>query len=103
VLKSAQTFLGSASGGEGQGAFADIGAAARSIRALADNLDKRTAEITSGIARFTGPGLRDIEALAADGRRTLNDLNRTLRSLERNPQQLIFGGRPSIPDYNGRR
>jgi phospholipid/cholesterol/gamma-HCH transport system substrate-binding protein len=103
VLKSAQAFLGSAAGGDGQGALADIGAAARSVRTLADNLDKRTAEIASGISRFTGPGLRDIEALATDGRRTLNDLNRTLRSLERNPQQLIFGGRPAIQDYNGRR
>ncbi len=103
LLKSAQAFLGSASGAEGQGALADIGAAARSVRTLADNLDKRTAEISSGISRFTGPGLRDIEALATDGRRTLNDLNRTLRSLERNPQQLIFGGRPAIQDYNGRR
>ncbi len=103
VLKGAQAFLGSAAGGEGQGAFGDVGAAARAIRALADNLDKRTAEITTGISRFTGPGLRDIEALATDGRRTLNDLNRTLRSFERNPQQLIFGGRPAIPDYNGRR
>ena len=27
----------------------------------------------------------------------------TLKGLERNPQQLIFGGRPSIPEYNGRR
>ncbi len=103
VLKGAQAFLGSAAGGEGQGAFADVAAAARSIRTLADNLDKRTAEITSGISRFTGPGLRDIEALATEGRKTLNDLNRTLRSLERNPQQLIFGGRPALPDYNGRR
>ncbi|MCU0885267.1 MAG: MlaD family protein [Beijerinckiaceae bacterium] len=103
VLKGAQAFLGSAAGGEGQGALADVGAAARSIRVLADNLDKRTAEITTGISRFTGPGLRDIEALANDGRKTLNDLNRTLRSFERNPQQLIFGNRPAIPDYNGRR
>jgi phospholipid/cholesterol/gamma-HCH transport system substrate-binding protein len=103
VLKGAQAFLGSAAGGEGQGALSDVGAAARSIRVLADNLDKRTAEITAGLSRFTGPGLRDIEALATDGRRTLNDLTRTLRSLERNPQQLIFGGRPAIPDYNGRR
>ena len=103
VLKGAQAFLGSAGGGEGQGALADVGAAARSIRTLADNLDKRTAEITSGISRFTGPGLRDIEALASDGRKTLNDLNRTLRSFERNPQQLIFGNRPAIPDYSGRR
>jgi phospholipid/cholesterol/gamma-HCH transport system substrate-binding protein len=88
---------------EGQGAFADVGAAARSIRALADNLDRRTAEITAGFSRFTGPGLRDIEALANDGRKTLNNLNRTLRSLELNPQQLIFGNRPAIPDYSGRR
>lgn len=103
VLKGAQAFLGSAAGGEGQGALADVAAAARSVRVLADNLDRRTAEIASGIGRFTGPGLRDIEALASDGRKTLNDLNRTLRSLERNPQQLIFGGRSNIPDYNGRR
>jgi phospholipid/cholesterol/gamma-HCH transport system substrate-binding protein len=103
VLKGAKAFLGSAAGGEGQGAFADVGAAARSIRALADNLDRRTAEITAGFSRFTGPGLRDIEALANDGRKTLNNLNRTLRSLELNPQQLIFGNRPAIPDYSGRR
>ncbi len=103
VLKAAQSFLGTGAGGEGQGAFAEVATAARSIRTLADNLDRRTAEITSGINRFTGPGLRDIEALAQDGRRTLNDINRTLRSFERNPQQLIFGSRPAIPDYQGRR
>jgi phospholipid/cholesterol/gamma-HCH transport system substrate-binding protein len=103
VLKGAQAFLGSAAGGEGQGAFADVAAAARSIRTLADNLDRRAAEITANVGRFTGPGLRELEALASDGRRTLTDLNRTLRSLERNPQQLLFGGRPAIPDYNGRR
>ena len=103
VLKAAQSFLGTGGGGEGQGAFAEVASAARSIRALADNLDKRTSEITAGINRFTGPGLRDIEALAQDGRRTLGDINRTLRSFERNPQQLLFGSRPAIPDYQGRR
>lgn len=100
VLKAAQGFLGT---GESQGVMTDVAEAARSIRKLADNLDKRTAEITAGINRFTGPGLRDIEALANDGRRTLSDLNRTLRSVERNPQQFIFGGKPPIPEYNGRR
>jgi phospholipid/cholesterol/gamma-HCH transport system substrate-binding protein len=100
VLKAAQTFLGSE---DGQGALVEVGNAARSIRVLADNLDKRTAEITAGINRFTGPGLRDIEALASDGRRTLTDLNRTLRSLERNPQQFIFGGKPPLPQYGGSR
>ncbi len=102
VLKAAEAFLGSAAGQEGKNAFAEVGEAARSIRVLADNLDKRTAEITTGINRFTGPGLREYEALAADGRRTLSQLNRIINSLERNPQQVIFGGKPSIPQYTGR-
>lgn len=103
VLKSAQAFLDTAAGENGRSAFSEVSDAAKSIRVLADNLDKRTAEITSGISRFTGPGLRDIETLASDGRRTLTDLNRTLRSLERNPQQFIFGGKPPLPQYGGSR
>lgn len=100
VLKAAQSFLNTQ---DGQGAFAEVASAAKSIRVLADNLDKRTAEITAGINRFTGPGLRDIESLASDGKRTLADLNRTLRNIERNPQQFIFGGRPPLPQYGGSR
>jgi phospholipid/cholesterol/gamma-HCH transport system substrate-binding protein len=103
VLKSAQAFLNTAAGEDGRSAFSEVSDAAKSIRVLADNLDKRTAEITSGISRFTGPGLRDVETLVSDGRRTLTDLNRTLRSLERNPQQFIFGGKPPLPQYGGSR
>jgi phospholipid/cholesterol/gamma-HCH transport system substrate-binding protein len=99
VLASAQDFLGSP---EGKGAFAEIGETAKSIRKLAENLDKRTADITTGINRFTGSGAQNLEALANDGRKTLNELNRTLRGFERNPQQLIFGSKPSIPEYNAR-
>lgn len=103
VLKSAQVFLNTASGEDGRSAFSEVSDAAKSIRILADNLDKRTAEITAGISRFTGPGLRDIESLASDGRKTLNDLNRTMRNFERNPQQFIFGGKPPLPQYGGTR
>jgi len=103
VLKSAQTFLNTASGEDGRSAFQEVADAARSIRVLADNLDKRTAEITVGINRFTGPGLREVEGLVTDGKRTLTELNRTLRNFERNPQQFIFGGRAPLPQYNGSR
>jgi phospholipid/cholesterol/gamma-HCH transport system substrate-binding protein len=103
VLKAAEGFLGSASGAGGEGMFQDIREAAKSVRVLADNLDKRSAEITAGIGRVTGPALREFESLATDGRRTLNDLSRTVRSLERNPQQVIFGGKAGVPDYDGRR
>lgn len=100
VLKAAQGFLSSP---DGKGAFEEVAEAARSIRVLANNLDKRTSEITAGINKFTGPGLKEYEALAADGRKTLGELNRTMRGLERNPQQFIFGGKAPIPEYNGRR
>jgi phospholipid/cholesterol/gamma-HCH transport system substrate-binding protein len=103
VLKAAQGFLNAGSGGEGRSAFQEVADAAKSMRVLADNLDKRTAEITAGITRFTGPGLRDVESLAADGKKTLTEINRTLRNFERNPQQLIFGGKPPLPQYNGSR
>lgn len=103
VLKAAENFLGTASGETGKGTFDEIREAARSILVLADNLDKRTAEITAGVNKFTGPGLREYEALAAEGRKAVNDISRAVKSLERNPQQLIFGGQQSIPQYNGRR
>jgi phospholipid/cholesterol/gamma-HCH transport system substrate-binding protein len=74
--------------------------AATSVRKLAENLDQRTALLTQEISRFTGPGLRQYEALATDGRRTLNEIDRVLKSLERNPQRLLYGGGSgAIPQY----
>jgi phospholipid/cholesterol/gamma-HCH transport system substrate-binding protein len=123
VLSAASSFLGS-NQGEGKGAFAEIGATARSFRDLAQslevrsadfgemaksierlarNLDRRTQEITVGINRLTNSGGRDIEALAADARRAANEINRAVRNLSRDPSQLITGGRPPIPEYSGQR
>lgn len=73
--------------------------AATSVRRLADNLDQRTALLTEQVSRFTGPGLRQYEALATDGRRTLSEIDRVLKNIERNPQQFIFGGANTIPKY----
>jgi len=103
VLAGAEKFLGSASGESGKGAFDEIRSAAVSVREFADNLNKRTEGILNGVGRFTDSGLREYEALAVEGRRTLGDISRAVRSLERNPQQILFGGRPNIPEYNGRR
>jgi phospholipid/cholesterol/gamma-HCH transport system substrate-binding protein len=69
---------------------------ARSMRALTDNLDKRTAEISVGLTRFSNNGLREYEALAVDARRTIADLGRAIRNFDRNPQRVIFG--PSSSD-----
>jgi phospholipid/cholesterol/gamma-HCH transport system substrate-binding protein len=103
VLKGAEGFLGSASGEAGKGAFDEIRGAANSVRELADNLNRRTEGILSGVGRFTDSGLREYEALAVEGRRTLGEISRAVRSIERNPQQFLFGGRSSLPEYNNRR
>ena len=86
----------------GPGMFDDLSDAAKSMRQLADNLDLRMKEIAGNVKQFTGPGLRQYEALAAEGRRTLEELNRAVRSLEKNPQQFLFGARPQTPEYGGR-
>lgn len=52
----------------------DVPEAVRAIKATAENLDKR------------------IDALAADGRRTLNTIDRAVKNFDENPSRIIFGG-----------
>ncbi|MCA0319254.1 MAG: MlaD family protein [Proteobacteria bacterium] len=85
----------------GSGMMAEFTATARSVRTLAERLDTRTAQLTTSISGFTDRTIRDIQSLSADGRRTLTELERTLRSLERNPQRFIFGG-SGVPEFNRR-
>jgi phospholipid/cholesterol/gamma-HCH transport system substrate-binding protein len=98
VLTSAQNFLGSPGT---QGAVQQIGEAAQSVKKLADNLDARVKDIGAGLARFSNSGLRQYEALAVQGQRVLDDVDRVVRSFERNPGQLIWGARPPLPEYRG--
>ena len=62
-----------------------------SIRKLADNLDKRTDEISTGLARFSNSGLKEYEAFAVDGRRMLAELQKVIKNINDHPSQLIFG------------
>jgi phospholipid/cholesterol/gamma-HCH transport system substrate-binding protein len=68
-------------GADGKGG--DINEAARSIKALADNLDKRTAELTVGILRLTNSGTR-----------TLSTIDKAAKNFDANPSRIIFGGPP---------
>jgi len=70
----------------------DIAQAARAIKTAAENLDARTAEISTGLQRFSTSGLREWERLATDGRRTLAEVDKMVKNIDRNPSRLIFGG-----------
>lgn len=69
----------------------EIGQAAEAVRKLAENLDKRTDEISVGLSRFSNSGLKEFEAFAADGRRTLAELTKAIKNIDQHPSRLIFG------------
>jgi phospholipid/cholesterol/gamma-HCH transport system substrate-binding protein len=88
---------------DSKGPLGEVSAAAKSIKQAAENFNAQVKTIGANITRFTGSGLRQYEALAADGRKTLEEINQAIRSLESNPQQLLFGKSPQIPEYSGSR
>ena len=96
LITSAQGFLGSPGT---KGALSQLGDAAQSVKRLADDLDVRVKEISVGLNRFSNSGLRQYEALAIQGQRVLEDIDQTVRSFKRNPSQLIWGAKPSLPEY----
>jgi phospholipid/cholesterol/gamma-HCH transport system substrate-binding protein len=87
--------------GESKGPLGEVAGAAKSIKQAADTFNAQVKAIGANLNRFTGSGLRQYEALAIDGRKTLEEINQAIHSLESNPQQLLFGKSPTIPQYPG--
>ena len=119
TVKNAETFtkaLADNSGNVGE-LLSSVSDLARSFKPITARLDKVLAaldpkkikSITGDIAgasaninRFSGTGLRQYEQLATDARKAVDTLDRAVKSLERDPQQVIFGPSPSMPEYQGR-
>jgi phospholipid/cholesterol/gamma-HCH transport system substrate-binding protein len=78
ITEGLQGLTGGADGKSGE-----INEAARSIRTLAENLDKRTAELTEQIGK-----------LATTGTNTLYTINKAAKHFDENPSRIIFGGPP---------
>jgi len=96
LMTSLQGFVGAPGT---KGALTQLGDAAQSVKKLADDLDVRVKEISVGLNRFSNSGLRQYEALAIQGQRVLEDIDQTVRSFKQNPSQLIWGAKPSLPEY----
>lgn len=99
LMAQVDGLLGSAQTG---GFLSEATSAAQSIRKVADAFAARANEISGGLARFTGRGLRDVEGLVAQGRRTLSNLDRLINAIERDPQRFLFGNTRQ-PTYNSNR
>lgn len=119
TLKNAETFSKAlADNSENIGSvMQDMAALGRSLKPIPERLDrllvaidpKKLSSISTDIAaasanlkNFSGGGLKQYELLAVDARKTLETVERAVRSLEKNPQQVIFGSTPALPEYKGR-
>lgn len=74
----------------------------KAFRQVAETLNARIGGITDGLARFSGQGLRDAEALIRDTRRSINRIEQAITALERNPQRILSGGEGTVRQYDGR-
>ncbi|HEV2898532.1 MAG TPA: MlaD family protein [Pseudaminobacter sp.] len=99
ILVKVDKLLGS---GEAEGLMVDASETLKAFRQVADTLNSRLGTITDGLARFSGQGLRDVEALVQDGRRSITRIEQAITDLERNPQRIITGGEGTVRQYDGR-
>jgi phospholipid/cholesterol/gamma-HCH transport system substrate-binding protein len=99
VLAKVDALLGSDDAG---GLMADARETVKAFRQVADTLNARIGTITDGLARFSGQGLRDVEALVQDSRRSVNRIEQVITDLGRNPQKIISGGDGEVRQYDGR-
>jgi phospholipid/cholesterol/gamma-HCH transport system substrate-binding protein len=99
VLAKLDGVLGS---DETEGVIAEARETIKAFREVADKLNARTATIVDGLARFSGQGLRDVEALVRDTRRSIARIEEAISDFERNPQRILGGGEGEVRRYDGR-
>ena len=81
--------------------FAEARKTLESFRSVADNINARVGPIADNLTRFSSSGLRDVQTLVGETRRTVENLNDAISNFDRDPQRLIFGG-DSVKTFNGR-
>ncbi|WP_457583328.1 MlaD family protein [Ensifer canadensis] len=98
ILVKVDGFLGDA---DAPSLSAEARTTLESFRKMADNLNAQIGPIADNLKRFSGSGLRDVEALVTDTRRTVQSLENTISTFDKNPQRLLFGGE-TVKQYDGR-
>ena len=99
ILAKVDTLLGS---GQADGVMADARETLKSFKQVADTLNARLGTITDNLARFSGQGLKNVESLVQDSRRSINRIENAVTDLSRNPQRILSGGDGEVRQYDGR-
>jgi phospholipid/cholesterol/gamma-HCH transport system substrate-binding protein len=99
ILAKVDKLLGS---GEANGLMAQARATLASFKQVADTLNSKLGVITDNLARFSGQGLQNVNALVEDSRRSIDRIERAVSDFERNPQRVLSGGAGEVRQYDGR-
>lgn len=70
----------------------DTTQAVESYKKLADNLDRRTASITSGVNKLTDTATKHIDTVGNDAHRAILHIDAAITDLAKHPQRILFGG-----------
>ena len=62
-----------------------------SVKQLSDNLDKRTADITTGVLQVTDSANKQINIVGADAHRAIGNIDRAISDLAKHPSRILFG------------
>jgi len=100
IIGRVDSFVGE--GSDAAGLLTEATAAARSVRRVSESFESRADTIAGGLARFSNRGLREVENMVAQWRRTAIQLERAIQKIERDPQQFLFGT-SGVRDYTPRR
>lgn len=98
ILVKIDGFLGDA---DAPSLSAEARSTLEAFRKVADSLNAQIGPIAENLRRFSNSGLRDVEALVTETRRTVQGLESTISNFDRNPQRLLFGGE-TVKQYDGR-
>jgi phospholipid/cholesterol/gamma-HCH transport system substrate-binding protein len=69
--------------------------AMESMRKLGDNLDKRTATITSDVHKVAETANKQIDSVGNTATRAISNVEKAITDLAANPQRFLFGGGPA--------
>jgi phospholipid/cholesterol/gamma-HCH transport system substrate-binding protein len=63
-----------------------------SMHKLGDNLDKRTAVVTSDVHKVSETANKQINAVGTEATRAIKNIDKAITDLANNPQRILFGG-----------
>lgn len=74
------------------GLVQEISLVTKDASLLAQNLDKRTAEISEGINKLTETANKHVTVVGNDLHRAIGNIDKSISDLAKNPQRILFGG-----------